>query len=203
LKIVLGLGNPGSAYRGTRHNLGFWVLDRVARRNGARFRVTTFLKRYAWCAEIERGATALVLAKPRTYMNRSGRAGVALLRRHDARPDQMLVVHDDADLEFGRLRVRRGGGPGGHNGIRSLIDVLGTRDFPRLRLGVRGKGRDGRDLAEYVLDEFLPDEVPLAEDLADLAADAIQDIVKEGLEAAMNRYNGRRVGNHDPGSGPD
>jgi PTH1 family peptidyl-tRNA hydrolase len=202
LKVVLGLGNPGAAYRTTRHNVGFWVLDRVARRNGAKFRVTSLLKRYAWSAEIDRGPQRLILAKPRTFMNRSGRAGAALLRRYDVDAREMLVVHDDADLELGRLRVRAGGGAGGHNGIRSLIEVLGTSDFPRLRLGVCGAGRGEQDLSDYVLDGFLRDEMAVAEELADLAADAVEVIVREGLETAMNRFNGRRVG-EDPGSEAD
>ena len=156
------------------------------------------MKRYAWLAESGRGAAALVLAKPRTYMNRSGRAGAALLRRFDSSMDDLMVVYDDADLELGRLRVRGGGGAGGHNGVRSLIDVLGTGSFSRIRLGVRGAGRDERDLADYVLDEFDADEVPVAESLADLATEAVDFLLTDGLEAAMNRYNGRRVGD-DPG----
>ena len=194
MKVVLGLGNPGAAYRNTRHNIGFWVLDRVARRSGAKFRVTSLLRRYAWCAEVKRGAQALVLAKPRTYMNRSGRAGAALLRRYGADARDMLVVHDDADLELGRLRIRGGGGAGGHKGVRSLIEVLGSAEFLRVRLGVRGEDRGERDLSDYVLEEFARDEVPLAEALAELAADAVEDIVRDGLDTAMNRYNGRRVG---------
>ena len=110
MKIVLGLGNPGAAYRRTRHNIGFWVLDRLARDAGTGFRVAGLFRRHAWSAEIDLAGTALVLAKPRTFMNRSGRAAAALLRRHRARPGEMLVVYDDADLELGRLRLRPGGG---------------------------------------------------------------------------------------------
>jgi PTH1 family peptidyl-tRNA hydrolase len=199
LKIVLGLGNPGPDYRSTRHNVGFWVLDRLARERGVRFRADGALKRYAWCAESVRGPDLLVLAKPRTFMNRSGRAGAALLQHFESEPGELLVVHDDADLELGRLRVRAGGGAGGHRGVRSLMEVLGTGGFPRVRLGVRGEGRESADLADYVLDEFLVDERDLACELAALAADAVEAIVGEGLEAAMNRYNGLRVGT-DPGS---
>ena len=109
----------------------------------------------------------------------------------------MLVVYDDADLELGRLRLRRGGGAGGHNGVRSLIEVLGTADFPRVRLGVRGEGRDERDLADYVLDEFREAESPVAEALAELGADAVEEVMESGLETAMNRYNGRRAGTEE------
>lgn len=192
MKIVLGLGNPGAAYQSTRHNMGFWVLDRFAARRGAKFRMAGLLRRYAWVAET--GAGSVILAKPRTFMNRSGRAAAALCRAYDVPPQEMLVVYDDADLELGRLRLRRGGGAGGHNGVRSLIEVLGTGEFPRLRLGVRGEGRDERDLADYVLDRFRDGELPLAEALADLGADAVEDVIDAGLETAMNRYNGRWAG---------
>lgn len=192
MKIVLGLGNPGAAHRSTRHNMGFWVLDRVARRRGLAYRNAGLLRRYAWVAEA--GSGSVVLAKPRTFMNRSGRAAAALCRAYDALPQEMLVVYDDADLELGRLRLRRSGGAGGHNGLRSLIEVLGTSEFPRVRLGVRGEGRDERDLADYVLDAFLESELPVAEELADLGADAVEEVIESGLETAMNRYNGRRAG---------
>jgi PTH1 family peptidyl-tRNA hydrolase len=190
LKIVLGLGNPGEAYRSTRHNMGFWVLDRVARRRGLAFRKAGLLRRYAWVAETD----SVLLAKPRTFMNRSGRAAAALCRAYDAEPREMLVVYDDADLELGRLRLRKSGGAGGHNGMRSLIEVLGTEEFPRVRLGVRGEGRDERDLADYVLEDFHNSELPVAEVLADLGADAVEEVIETGLEAAMNRYNARRAG---------
>ena len=197
MKIVLGLGNPGPHYRSTRHNMGFWVLERVAARRGLAFRADGALRRYAWVTRADSGAGSIVLAKPRTYMNRSGRAAAALCRAYEVSPEEMLAVYDDADLELGRLRLRRGGGAGGHNGVRSLIEVLGSEDFPRLRLGVRGAGREERDLADYVLDEFLPDELAVAEALADLGADAIDEVLVAGLDAAMNRYNGRRVGTEE------
>jgi len=193
LKIVLGLGNPGVAYRSTRHNLGFWVLDRLARRAGLRFRAESELRRYVWIARRDDGPQRLLLAKPRTFMNRSGRAGAALLRCLEATPDQLTVVYDDADLELGRLRLRGDGGAGGHNGVRSLIDVLGTGAFARVRIGVRGAGRHERELADYVLDEFDAGELPIAEQLADLAAEAVEFLLGHGLEAAMNRYNGCHV----------
>jgi PTH1 family peptidyl-tRNA hydrolase len=194
LKIVLGLGNPGSVYRSTRHNLGFWVLDRLAARLRVRFRVAGTLKRYAWVAARAGEHDSPLLAKPRTFMNRSGRAAAALLRHYHAEVDSLVVVYDDADLELGRLRLRGGGGAGGHNGVRSLIEVLGTGEFARIRLGVRGTGRDERDLADYVLDEFDRDETRIAESLAEMGTDAVEFFLAEGLEAAMNRFNGRRVG---------
>jgi PTH1 family peptidyl-tRNA hydrolase len=201
LKIVLGLGNPGYAYRSTRHNMGFWVLDRVAKRRGLAFRKTGLLRRYAWVVEC--GPSQVLLAKPRTFMNRSGRAAAALCRTYGAHPGEMLVVYDDADLELGRLRLRGRGGAGGHNGMRSLIEVLGTEEFPRVRLGVRGEGRGDRDLADYVLDDFHASELPVAEAMADLGADAVEGVIETGLEVAMNRYNGRRAGPADVEAGEE
>ena len=162
LTIVLGLGNPGVRYRATRHNVGFWVLDHLAERRRVKFRLTSEIFGRAWTAEVEGRSGPLVLAKPRTHMNRSGRAAAALCRRYAAQPDQFLVVHDDADLELGRLRVRPGGRAGGHNGMHSLIDALRTDRLPRVKLGVRGAGRDEEELADYVLEDFASDEVPIA-----------------------------------------
>jgi PTH1 family peptidyl-tRNA hydrolase len=192
--IVLGLGNPGEEYRSTRHNLGFRVLDRLAREHGLAFRVDAAVDKKAWTVAWPCREGLVVLAKPRTYMNRSGAAAVALCRRHDCAPERLLAVYDDADLELGRVRVRPDGGAGGHNGIRSLIDALGTREFPRLRLGVRGATRSDADLADYVLERFDPQEEPLAESLVELGAEAAAAIVLDGVEAAMNRYSGRHAG---------
>ena len=149
------------------------------------------LKSRVWLAEIAEAGRRLVLAKPRTMMNRTGRAALALCRHYDVDPDSLLVVYDDADLALGRIRIRRGGGSGGHNGLRSLVECLGTSDFPRVRVGVRGVGRDERDLADYVLDRFDDDEEELVEPMLERAADAVQAILAEGTERAMNRYNTR------------
>jgi len=194
LAIVVGLGNPGQNYRGTRHNVGFWVLDRLAERSGAAFRAEGELRKYAWFARTCLAGTDVLLAKPRTYMNRSGRAVAALCRLYSTEPEELLIVHDDADLEVGRLRIRKGGGAGGHNGVRSLIEVLGESDFTRLRVGVRGPERDDEELADYVLSDFSDEDRPVAEEVCDLAADAIEHLIGQGLTATMNRYNGMRVG---------
>jgi len=192
--IVVGLGNPGKTYRATRHNIGFWVLDRLALRLEATFRAEGELRRYAWVARTRLAGENVVLAKPRTYMNRSGRAVAALCRAFDVEAGELLVVFDDADLELGRLRVRRGGGAGGHNGVRSMIEVLGEDAFTRIRLGIRGDDRDEGELADYVLSEFTDDELPLADPLAELGADAVEYLLANGLSATMNRYNGTKVG---------
>jgi PTH1 family peptidyl-tRNA hydrolase len=193
MAIVVGLGNPGENYRGTRHNVGFWVLDRLAERSGASFRAEGELRRYAWFAQTRLAGTDVLLAKPRTYMNRSGRAVAALCRRYSTEPEELLIVHDDADLEVGRLRIRKGGGAGGHNGVRSLIEVLGESEFTRFRVGVRGPDRDEEGLADYVLSNFNDEDRPVAEEVCDLAADAIEYLLEQGLTATMNRYNGMRV----------
>jgi PTH1 family peptidyl-tRNA hydrolase len=193
LPIVLGLGNPGEKYRDTRHNVGFWVLDRLADRSETVLRAEGELRKYAWFAEARLAGCDLVLAKPRTYMNRSGRAASALCRAFSAQPEQLWVVHDDADLELGRLRVRGGGGAGGHNGVRSLIEVFGESDFTRIRVGVRGPERPEEELADYVLSDFSNAEREIADTLCDLAADAVESLIRNGLGTTMNRYNGMRI----------
>jgi PTH1 family peptidyl-tRNA hydrolase len=191
LKIVLGLGNPGTRYRGTRHNLGFRVLDLVAARAAAPFFRGGETGALCFSVEAVVAGADVVLAKPRTFMNRSGRAGAALVARYRASPEDLLVVHDDADLALGRLRIRAGGSAGGHNGLRSLIACLGTPDFPRVKLGVRGTGRERAELEEYVLEAFDDDEREAAGALVELGADAVEAVLVEGLAAAMNRFNGR------------
>lgn len=193
-QIVIGLGNPGNEYRDTRHNIGFRVLDLLARRAGGRFEVAGEMGRNVWTAEFPRSCTGgVVLAKPRTFMNRSGRAAAALARHYGVPPERMIVVYDDADLALGRIRVRPEGGSGGHNGIRSLAEVLGSGAFPRVRLGVRGTGRELRDLADYVLEPFSTEEAPVVEALVELGADTVQIALREGVEIAMNLFNGRSV----------
>jgi PTH1 family peptidyl-tRNA hydrolase len=131
-----------------------------------------------------------VLAKPRTYMNRSGRAAAALCRRYGASADDLLLVYDDADLALGRVRIRPGGSAGGHNGVQSILDALQSRTLARLRLGVRGEGRGDRALADYVLAPFETEELPVAERLIELGADAVESILTDGVTPAMNRFNG-------------
>lgn len=187
---MLGLGNPGPSYRATRHNLGYWVVERLARRAEVELGPGDAADGTAVSARVVLGGCSVVLAKPRTFMNHAGRAAAELCRRHSISATELAVVHDDADLALGHLRLRRAGGAGGHNGVRSLIDELGHGDFVRVRLGVRGAGRDAADLADYVLAEFDQDELPVAARLANLAADAVETLVQEGLAAAMNRFNG-------------
>jgi PTH1 family peptidyl-tRNA hydrolase len=182
--LVAGLGNPGREYEGTRHNAGWLVLDDLARRHDGSWRS----KFSGSLAEIRLDGSKLALLKPETYMNESGRSIAAAARFFKVPPESLLVVHDDVDLEPGRLQARRGGGLAGHNGLRSLAQHLGTQDFLRLRIGVGRPGRgDPRPVKDWVLSPFTPEEDPDA--LVARAADAVETIVREGLEAAQQRFN--------------
>src|SRR6266511_763403 len=182
--LVAGLGNPGPEYARTRHNVGWLVVDELARRTGASFR-SKFSGRLA---ETRIGERRIALLKPETYMNESGRSIVAAVRFFKAPADSLLVVHDDVDLEPGRLQARLGGGLAGHNGLRSIAQALGTAEFLRLRMGVGRPGRgDHRSVSDYVLSEFEPEMDVDA--LVARAADAVEAVVGEGLEAAQARFN--------------
>jgi peptidyl-tRNA hydrolase, PTH1 family len=182
--LVVGLGNPGREYERTRHNVGWLVLDELARRHGGSWRS----KFSGSLAEVRLGDLRLALLKPETYMNESGRSVGAAVRFFKVEPEQVLVVHDDVDLEAGRLQARAGGGLGGHTGLRSLAQHLGSQDFLRLRIGVGRPGRgDPRPVADWVLSPFAPEED--AEALIARAADAVETIAQDGLEAAQQRYN--------------
>jgi peptidyl-tRNA hydrolase, PTH1 family len=182
--LVAGLGNPGREYEDTRHNSGWMVVDELARRTGASFRG----KFSGRLAETRLGEARIALLKPETYMNESGRSIAAAVRFFKVSPADLVVVHDDVDLEPGRLQARLGGGLAGHNGLRSIAQALGSQDFLRLRIGVGRPGRgDPRPVADYVLSPF-EDEVD-AVALIRRAADAVETIVSEGLDAAQTRFN--------------
>ena len=182
--LVAGLGNPGREYERTRHNVGWMVADELARRHDGSFRS----KFSGQLAEVRDGELRLALLKPETYMNVSGRSVGAGARFFKVDPGSLLVVHDDVDLEPGRLQVRLGGGLAGHNGLRSIAAELGTQDFLRLRIGVgRPERGDRRPVADYVLSPFDP-EIDV-DALVSRAADAVETIAREGLEAAQQRFN--------------
>jgi len=182
--LVVGLGNPGREYERTRHNAGWLVLDELARRHGGSWRS----KFSGALAEVRLGDAKLALLKPETYMNESGRSVGAAARFFKVPPEQVLVAHDDVDLESGRLQARSGGGLAGHNGLRSLGQHLGSQDFLRLRIGVGRPGRgDPRSVADWVLSPFAPEED--ADALVSRSADAVETIVSEGLEAAQQKFN--------------
>ena len=188
--VICGLGNPGGQYSGTRHNLGFRCIDELATRLGARVTAKQENALIGLATHPGRSGESVLLVKPQTYMNLSGRAIAPLLRRYRVSPEALWVVHDEMDIPFGKLRIREGGGHGGHNGIRSLIADLGTPAFPRFRLGV-GRPPEGADSAEYLLQDFDPRERPLVGALIELGADAVMDALKDGLLISMNRFNGR------------
>src|SRR5436190_5788542 len=185
MKLVVGLGNPGPKYDGTRHNVGFVAVDLLAGRHGVQWEAAP------------RGVEALigrwrsqdvVVAKPLTFMNLSGEAIVPLLHFYKIEPADLLVVVDEVQLETGRIRVRPDGSAGGHNGLKPIVGALGTIAFPRLRIGV-GRGDSRRDLADHVLARFEPEEREVIGDAIGRAADASEVFVAEGVVAAMNRYN--------------
>jgi peptidyl-tRNA hydrolase, PTH1 family len=182
--LVAGLGNPGAAYERTRHNVGWRVVDELARRHDGSFRG----KFSGQLAEVRVDGLRLALLKPETYMNVSGKSIAAARRFFKTDPDALLIVHDDVDLAPGRLQARRGGGLAGHNGLRSIAGALGTQDFLRLRIGVgRPERGDPRPVADYVLSEFEP-EVDV-DALVARAADAVETIARDGLEVTQSRYN--------------
>ena len=182
--LVAGLGNPGREYAGHRHNVGHMVVDELARRHGGSWRG----KFSGDLSELRIGESRVALLKPMTYMNESGRSVGAAVRFFKLPPGQLLVVHDEGDLDLGRLQARLGGGLAGHNGLRSIAQVLGTQEFLRLRIGVGRPGRgDPRPLADYVLSNFEPEDE--ADAIVARAADAVEAIVAEGLEATQQRFN--------------
>src|SRR5512133_1729761 len=182
--LVAGLGNPGREYEHTRHNLGWLVLEELARRHGGAWRS----KFSGSLAEVRLDGLRLALLKPETYMNESGRSVGAAARFFKVEPERLLVVHDDVDLEPGRLQARAGGGLAGHNGLRSLAQALGTQDFLRLRIGVGRPGRgDPRSVSDWVLSGFAPEDD--LEGLVSRASDAVETIASEGLGAAQATFN--------------
>jgi len=182
--LVVGLGNPGREYERTRHNVGWLVVDELARRLEGRWRE----KFSGRLAEVRVDGLRLALLKPETFMNDSGRSVAAAARFFKVEPESLLVVHDDVDLEAGRLQARSGGGLAGHNGLRSLAQALGTQDFLRLRIGVGRPGRgDPRSVADYVLSPFATEEDVGA--LVSRGADAVEMVAREGVEATQQRFN--------------
>ena len=182
--LIAGLGNPGREYAATRHNAGWMVVDELARRYAGAWRS----KFSGQLAEIRMDGSRLALVKPETYVNESGKSIAAAGRFFKVPVDAVLVVHDDVDLEEGRLQARLGGGLAGHNGLRSIAQALGSQEFVRLRIGVGRPGRgDRRSVADYVLAPFAPETDVDA--LVGRSADAVETIAREGLVAAQQRFN--------------
>ncbi len=182
--LVVGLGNPGREYEHTRHNAGRMVVDELARRHGA-----TFNSKYsARFAQIRLDGKRVALLAPETYMNDSGKSVAPAVGFYKLPLDQLLVVHDEGDLDLGRIQARLGGGLAGHNGLRSIVQQLGSQEFLRLRIGVGRPGRgDPRDLADYVLADFEPEDD--AATIVSRAADAVESLAVDGLDATQRRFH--------------
>ena len=187
MKLVVGLGNPGPKYRDTRHNIGFLVADALVRRFGGEFQMAPSQVPDALVAK-RFGTEPLLVAKPLTFMNRSGEAVAGLVHYYGIEPDDLLVIVDEVALPFGRLRARARGSAGGHNGLKSIADRLGTTEFARLRLGI-GRGDARRDLADHVLATFEAGERAALDELVTRAADAAEMFAVDGIDKVMNAYN--------------
>ena len=192
VRLIVGLGNPGREYAHSRHNVGFWCLNRLARRHGIAF---SSRGRLAAVGEGELAGQPVILAKPRTFVNLSGRAVSHLLQRYRLSPQQLLVVYDDLDLPLGRVRLRPSGSHGGHRGMRSIIEAIGSQDFPRIRIGI---GRpevageptwESEAVVDYVLGPMTADERRILDEAAATAGEAILCLLSDGVETAMNRFN--------------
>lgn len=185
MRVVVGLGNPGKQYHATRHNVGYMVVDALASAPSASRFQTRFQSQVA---ELQEGGQKVLLVKPETFMNLSGRAVRQVLDFYQVEPADLLVVCDDVNLPLGKLRVRANGSHGGHNGLRDIQNHLGTQEYARLKIGVGAKG-EGADLSDHVLGRFRPSERPAIDDALSLAVQAAAMWVAQGVDATMNRYN--------------
>jgi PTH1 family peptidyl-tRNA hydrolase len=181
--LVVGLGNPGPRYETTRHNVGFMVADILAARLGAGFKVHK--KSGAEVTTGRLGGRSVVLAKPRVYMNESGRQVGPLANFYSVAPADVIVIHDELDIDFGRIRLKLGGGEGGHNGLRSVASALSSKDFQRVRIGI-GRPPGRKDPAAYVLENFSSAERTEVPTILEQAADATELLIRDGLEPAQN-----------------
>jgi PTH1 family peptidyl-tRNA hydrolase len=186
--FIAGLGNPGPEYAATRHNIGFVLVDRLA----TRWRAEWALKKrfHACLAKAEREGRKIILGQPRTFMNQSGLAVGAVVRYYQMPPGRILIVVDDADLPVGQLRLRRDGSSGGHHGLESIEQQLGTRGYPRLRIGIGRRSQDHREITDYVLGRFEPAERKTMEEVSDRAIRQVECWLAHGIEQAMNEFNG-------------
>ena len=184
--LIVGLGNPGGQYDNTRHNAGYAVADELARRGGFSIQRVKFK---ALTASAAIGGQGALVMKPTTYMNLSGEAVGEAARFYKLSPDRVLVISDDVDLPLGKLRLRVNGSAGGHNGLKSIIQHLGSDQFPRLKVGVGGKPHPDYDLADWVLGKLTGEDKKLMDETVKRAADAIECLLKDGPQKAMNQFN--------------
>ncbi len=188
IQCIIGLGNPGEKYRDNRHNVGFWFIDELARRHGINLRPEG--KFFGDVGSLELNAGKCRLLKPMTYMNRSGKSASALARFYRIPPEHILVVHDELDLPAGTVRLKQGGGHGGHNGLRDIISALGSRDFWRLRLGIDHPGHRDK-VTGYVLSRPSRDDQQKIEQAIDAGADSIEDLLRGDYQKFMNNLHSR------------
>ncbi len=184
--LIVGLGNPGDKYDGTRHNAGFLAVDALA--DKGRFRISR-VKFKALTAQGSVGGQGALVMKPTTYMNLSGEAVGEAARFYHIPPANVLVISDDVDLPLGKLRIRTGGSAGGHNGLKSIIQHLGTDQFPRIKIGVGGKPHPDYDMADWVLGKLRGEDRKVLDEAAERAAEAAACLLKDGAQKAMNRFN--------------
>ena len=185
--LIVGLGNPGARYENTRHNVGFWAIDELSRRSDTAVRKIRF---HALTADAVVGSQGVLLMKPTTYKNLSGEAVGEAARFYKLPPDRVLVISDDVSLPQGKLRVRRSGSAGGHNGLKNIIAHLGTDQFPRIKVGVGGKPHPDSDMADWVLSKFTGPDRQAMEAAIARAADAVTCLLSQGVDQAMAQYNG-------------
>ncbi|MBC7362263.1 MAG: aminoacyl-tRNA hydrolase [Candidatus Aminicenantes bacterium] len=187
--LVVGLGNPGSEYAHTRHNAGFLVVKSLARSWGLQLKIEAFRSKLT---ETKKDGVKIVLALPQTYMNLSGLAVKELLAGYKVNPENLIVIYDDLDIELGEIRVRPQGGPGSHKGMKSIVQEIGTRIFPRVRVGI-GPKPEGQDAARYVLSEFSDKEKEQLQLALDKACQAVEMIIEGQISRAMNSFNRKKV----------
>ncbi len=189
MKLIAGLGNPGREYAGTRHNIGFGVITRIS----DKYRIPLASKEHkAVCGKGLIGGEKVILAQPQTFMNLSGECIRSFTDYYKIDPEDIIVAYDDISLEVGQIRVRQKGSAGGHNGIKDIIKHLGTNEFPRVKVGVGGKP-EGGDLVRHVLGRFSKGDEKIIGEVLDFAVEAVEAIVSEGVDAAMNSFNGRKL----------
>ena len=184
--LVVGLGNPGAKYENTRHNVGFMTADALAARSGEPIRR---VKYHALTSEAVIGGQSVLLMKPTTFMNLSGQAVGEAARFYKIPADHVLVISDDVDLPLGKLRIRKAGSAGGHNGLKNIIQLLGTDQFPRLKIGVGGKPHPDYNMADWVLGQFQGEDKKTIDAAVARAADAVECLLADGIDRAMNQYN--------------
>ena len=185
MKLIVGLGNPGNEYKQTRHNAGFMFIDELA----SVYNIAVNKKRYkSFFGKGPISDIEVVLAKPQTYMNLSGESVILMLKGFNLSADDLIIIHDDMDMDIGRLRIRDKGSHGGHKGIKSIIDAIDTDSFVRIKIGV-GRPRAGMDSSDYVLANFKKDELPILKEAKKRASDALLFLIKDDTVAAMNRFN--------------